>query len=216
MLIAPFEGPLATALAAEARAAGWAIALAMPGPPRPAAEGEGEDASRETAPLAYNPASFVSVSALLLAARNALGELDAVVLVSDRGTAALDLAACKPGEISALVERKCTGLLYIARELVKRFEARKTGRLLLLCSEPPRDAALGPTTALAEAAFEGLGRGLFEASSGAAWCAYGIQDASSQPERAARYALGLLGDAKTSKAGRWLRFTGRTGIFGGA
>ncbi|HET7839238.1 MAG TPA: hypothetical protein VFL04_05730 [Rectinemataceae bacterium] len=216
MLIAPFGGALAAAIAAEARAAGWAVALAMPGPPRAGQEKTEDDPGGDTATLSYNPSSYVSVAALVLSARNALGEIDAAVLVADRGSGGLDLVASKPGDIAALVEEKCAGPLYLARELVRRFEARRSGSILMLSSEPPRDASSGPSTSLVDSAFEGLGRGLFGLSSGASWRAYGVQDASSQADRAARFALGLLGEAKGAKAGRWIRFTGRTGIFGGA
>ncbi len=226
MLIAPFAGPLAAALAAEARAAGWSVALATARRTARVPENAGgdqagedkaaEDRSGETEALAYNTGSYVSVAGLVLSARTALGEIDAAVLIADRGLGGLDLAAARPGDISVLIEECCSGPLYMARELMKRFEARKAGRIILLSTEPPRDAALGPVAALIDGAFDGLGRGLFAAAAGTAWAAYGVQDAGAQPERTARLVLGLLTDEKPTKSGRWIRFTGRTGIFGGA
>lgn len=98
--------------------------------------------------------------------------------------------------------------------VVKRFEARGSGAILLVAPESPRDAAPGPLAALADGAFEGLGRGLFAAAAGARWTAYGLRDASGQSEKAARYTLELIADPKQTKAGRWLRYTGKSGIFG--
>jgi hypothetical protein len=216
ILIAPFEGPLAAALAAEASAEGWSLALALARGPVPAeiskASDDGKRARAVT--LAYDPRSYVSASSLVLSATNALGELDAAVLVFDPAEAKTDFLSGKPGELAGLVDERCAGPLYLARELVRRFESRKAGSLLLLAPECPRDAAVGPAAAMADGAFEGLGMGLFSAAIGASWSAFGLRDASGQTERAARYAIALLDDAKRAKAGRWLRYTGKSGIFG--
>jgi hypothetical protein len=222
ILIAPFDGPLAAAIASEASASGWSVALALahgspaggaPGP-APAAEG-GEDDRAASVTIAYEPRSFVSASALVLSAENALGPLDAAILVFDPAVAKADFLGAKPGELAALVEERCSGPLFLARELVRRFEARRSGRLLLVAPESPRDAALGPAAAMADGAFEGLGSGLFAAASPAAlWSAYGLRDASGLADRLARYALELLEEPKPTKAGRWLRYSGKGGIFG--
>jgi hypothetical protein len=219
ILIAPFDGPLAAALASEAGAAGWSAALALAqgasgraaDGPAPAAE-PGARAASIT--IAYEPRSFVSASALVLSAENALGPLDAAVLVFDPADAKADFLGAKPGELAALVEERCSGPLFLARELARRFEARGSGRLLLVAPESPRDAALGPAAAMADGAFEGLGSGLFAASASAAWSAYGLRDASGQVDRLARFALELLAEPKPAKAGRWLRYSGKGGIFG--
>ena len=223
LLIAPFDGPIAAAVAAEACAAGWSVALALAPGFSPAApvSVEGSEAMAKVAErraastsIAYDPRSYVSASSLVLSAINALGELDAAVIIFDPASAKADFLAAKPGEISALMEERCAGPLFLARELVRRFEARKAGSLLLVAPESPRDAALGPAAAMADGAFEGLGTGLFAAAAGQAWSAFGLRDASGQADRVARYAIELLGDAKAAKAGRWLRYTGKSGIFG--
>lgn len=217
ILIAPFDGPLASALASEARSAGWSVALALArGPGVPGAEA-GAEAKGEagSVTIAYEPRSFVSASALVIAAENALGPLDAAILVFDPAEAKADFLGAKPGELAALVEERCSGPLFLARELARRFESRRSGKLLLVSPESPRDAALGPAAAMAEGAFEGLGEGLFAAAAASsAWSAYGLRDASGQGERPARFALELLSEAKPTKAGRWLRYSGKSGIFG--
>jgi hypothetical protein len=224
ILIAPFDGPLAAALASEASADGWSVALALYREPAASAaagpKGEGQAERAEgveragAITIAYDPRSYVSASSLVLSATNALGDLDAAVLVFDPASAKADFLASRPGELAALVEERCSGPLFLARELVRRFEARKAGSIMLLAPESPRDAAIGPVAAIADGAFEGLGTGLFSAAAGAAWSAIGLRDASGQNERAARYALELIGDTKSSKAGRWLRYSGKSGIFG--
>jgi hypothetical protein len=213
ILIAPFDGPLAAALASEASAAHWSVALALArGTEGAAAAASGEEG---TAAIAYEPRSFVSASALVLAAENALGPLDAAILVFDPAEAKADFLGAKPGELAALVEERCSGPLFLARELARRFESRSSGRILLLAPESPRDAALGPAAAMADGAFEGLGTGLFAAAAAtSAWSAYGLRDASGQADRLARFALELLSEPKPTKAGRWLRYSGKAGIFG--
>ena len=223
ILIAPFDGPLASALAEEASAEGWSVALAMARGHTAATAAEssknqgraaGDGGRAGPIAIAYDPRSYVSISALALSAVNALGELDAAALIFDPSAAKADLLGGKPGELAGLVEERCSGPLFLARELLRRFEARKAGSLIFLAPESPRDAALGPAAAMADGAFEGLGKGIFSAAAGASWLAFGLRDASGQPERAARYALELLGLAKGAKAGRWLRYTGKSGLFG--
>ena len=211
LLIAPFDSPLASALASEASAELWSLALALP---RGASSAPTAGPSAGVATFVYDPRSYVAASSLILSARNALGELDAAVLVLDPASAKTDFLSSKPGELSGLVEERCSGPLFLARELARRFEARKAGSLVLLAPESPRDAALGPVASMADGAFGGLGTGLFAAAAGAPWSVYGVRDASGQSERAARYVFELLAEAKPSKAGRWLRFSGRSGIFG--
>jgi hypothetical protein len=41
-----------------------------------------------------------------------------------------------------------------------------------------------------------------------------LRDASGQADRVARYALELLSEPKPTKAGRWLRYSGKGGFFG--
>jgi hypothetical protein len=218
ILIAPFDGPLAAALASEASAAGWSVALALThGQAGNAPADTGGEAAglAKSITIVYETRSFVSVAALALSAENALGPLDAAILVFDPAEAKADFLAAKPGELAALVEERCSGPLFLARELARRFEARRSGRLLLVAPESPRDAALGPAAAMAEGAFEGLGTGLFAAAAASsAWSAYGLRDASGQSERLARYSLELLAEPKPTKAGRWLRYSGKSGIFG--
>jgi hypothetical protein len=223
ILIAPFDGPLAAALAAEAGAAGWSAALALGhGTGGGDAGGKAAEANEEAAAgrradsvtIAYEPRSFVSASTLVISAENALGPLDAAVLVFDPADAKAEFLGAKPGELAALVEERCSGPLFLARELVRRFEARGSGRILLVAPESPRDAALGPAAAMAEKAFEGLGLGLFAAAVSTAWSAFAIRDASGQSDRLARFALEILSEPKPTKAGRWLRYSGKAGIFG--
>jgi hypothetical protein len=221
ILIAPFEGPLAAAIADEAGGAGWTVGFgraqrrgaAAGAGSAPGGEVPGEGPSGAVA-IAYEPRSFVSASTLVISAENALGPLDAAVIVFDPSGAKAELLDAKPGELAALVEERCSGPLFLAREIVRRFEARGAGRLLLVAPESPRDAAQGPAAAMAEKAFEGLGSGLFAAASSSAWSAYGIRDASGQADRLARFALELLSEPKPSKAGRWLRYSGKAGLFG--
>lgn len=227
---APYGGPLSSALVAEARAAGYAVALALRAEPRAAAkppakagaakDGRTREAEPEAAPadevsvLAWNPSSFVSASALALAAKNALGELEAAVILSEPVAIRADLLGGGPGEVETAIAEATLGPALLSRELARRFEARKSGALLLLCVEPPDDAPLGPAAALAAGAFRGLGEGLFAASAEAPYDVYGVADRGGSPAETARFVLRLLSEGKSGKAGRWLRFGGKAGIFG--
>ncbi len=162
--------------------------------------------------LFWNPSSYISASALLLAAENAAGALDAAVLFE--GPQTVDLLSSAPGAIEAEIEGSCLGPAFLARGLIKRFEEQKTGSILLFQTEAPADTPKGPAACLAASAFRGLGDGLFAQARGAGWQAFGIQDSSGSEAEAARFALRLLEEGKSGKAGRWLRFNGKSGIFG--
>jgi NAD(P)-dependent dehydrogenase (short-subunit alcohol dehydrogenase family) len=219
ILIAPFEGPLAAALAERASASGWRVAVAIARRPQQRGEGAAPDAAPRApegaATLAYDPRSCASASALVISAATALGgELGAAAVVAGPASQKAGFPAAKPADIAQLVDERCAGPLYLAREAVRRFEEKGFGRILLFAQESPRDAEAGPAAAMAYGAFEGLGRGLFAASAGSAWSAYGLRDSSGMPDRAARFALELLEEARPTKAGRWMRFSGKSGLFG--
>lgn len=230
---APYGGPLAAALVAEARAAGWTVALALKADPRAAAAAPASKPPKQAAPggeatepaasldgreeakvLAWNPASYVSACALALAAKNALGEIEAAIVLSEPAALGADLLADGPGKAETAIGEATLGPALLCRELARRFEARKSGALLLLGEEPPEDAPLGPVAALAAGAFRGLGEGLFAASAEAPYDVYGVADRGGLPAEAARFALRLLEEGKSGKSGRWLRYGGKAGIFG--
>ena len=126
----------------------------------------------------------------------------------------MDLFASAPGAVETALASSCLGPALLARELVRCFEARKSGALLLFAVEAPSDAPRGPAASLASAAFRGLGDGLFAQGRAASWQAFGLQDASGLEAESARFAVRLLDEGKSGKSGRWLRFTGKPGIFG--
>lgn len=212
ILIAPFESAAARALAEEARNSGWTAVLARSS--AQAARSEPGAESAGTTILAWNPPSYISASALLLGAKNAVGELDAAIILEEPAAAKVDLLASAPGAIETALSASCLGPALLSRELVRYFEARKSGSLLLFAVEAPGETPRGPAAALAAEAFRGLGEGLFAQGRAASWQAFGLQDASGLELESARFALRLLDEGKSGKSGRWLRFTGKPGIFG--
>jgi hypothetical protein len=174
----------------------------------------------ERATLPWNPASYVSAGALSIAARSAFGEIDAAVLVADPACWDISLLDGPPGLIAASIEAAVAGPAWLAREIIRRFEARKEGRMLLVSLDEAEGAIEGRAapglafSALTRGAFMGLGEGLFTRARGASWSAWGIDERSGKVDLAAAFALKLLDEPKTAKSGRWLPFTGRSGIFG--
>ena len=220
MIIAPFEGDFAAALAAAARGAGWKTALASRAGLHEAGPVPKDVGSSDSAIRPWNPASYVSAGALALASASALGEADALVLVWDPATDDSSLFDGPPGRLGSSLEAAIEGPVYLAREMVRRFEARGAGRIVLISMESTSSGGEGdaPGSAafptLVSAAFRGLGEGLFARARGARWSAWGIADRGGKPEAAIDFALRLLDEPKTSKAGRWLPFGGKAGIFG--
>ena len=75
ILIAPFDGTLAAALATEARAEGWSVALAL----ARGLSAAPAECPQDLVSISYEPRSYVSATSLAISARNAIGELDAVI-----------------------------------------------------------------------------------------------------------------------------------------
>ncbi len=223
ILIAPFDGPIAAALAAEARASGWRVVLALrpeggegPVPTHAPDDTNGPSLAPalDSIVLSWNPGSFVSASTLLVAARTQAGEIDAAAIVADPAALRVDLLGGRPGEVEDAVLRATLGPAFLARELARRFGERQGGDILLFMGEPPEDAPSAPAVSLAAGAFRGLGEGLFAAAREAPYAVYGVLEKSGAPDQAARFALRLLDERKSGKSGRWLRFGGKAGIFG--
>lgn len=224
ILVAPYDGPLAAALVSEARAAGWTVAIASAGAKQGVASepsAVGADPAAAALPSGVSvfpltPGSYVSSTTLFLSVRNALGEPDVVAIVSDAAqdrAGGEDLVGGRPGEIESAIQRATLGPAMLAREALRCFGARKAGRLVLL-GEEPEGETLGPAAALAAGAFRGLGEGVFVAAREAPWEAFGILDKSGTPGEAARFVMRLLDEGRGGKSGRWLRFSGKPGLFG--
>ena len=209
ILVAPYEGPLAAALVSEARAAGWTVGVAGAGPSSAPPDG--------VAAFPLTPGSYISSATLFMSVRNALGDPDVVAVLSGGGAgsvaAGADLVGGGPGEAEAAIQRGTLGPAMLVREALRCFGTKKAGRLVLLGAESEGET-LGPAAALAAGAFRGLGDGVFVASREAPWEAFGILDKGENPAEAARFVLRLLEDGRGGKSGRWLRFTGKPGLFG--
>ena len=209
MLIAPFEGDLAEALASAAQGAGWKVGLAWRG--GSVEEGDGAASHPKGTLLPWNPASYVSAGALALTATSALGEIDVLVLVCDPKTSETSLYDGSAGRLGTAFEAAVTGPLYLTREMIRRFETVKAGRLLLVSAEAEPNTSW---STLVGAAFRGLGETAFARARGATWSAWGLAERSGKIEAAAEFALRLLEEQKTAKSGRWLPYNGKSGIFG--
>ena len=222
ILIAPFEGPLAAALAQEARLQGWSVAVARTESsttktpaetkvPAPAPAEAAAASSPALIPLPWNPSSYVSTSALFLAAKNALGDFDVVILLAQTKALRTDLVGGKPGEVESSLHQAAIGPALLVRETLRGFEARRSGTLVFVDREAE---ARGPAEGLVSGAFSGLAEGVFAVSREASWEAFGILDKAEVPEDTVRFIFKLLEEKKSGKTGRWLKFTGKTGPFG--
>ncbi|HUX40010.1 MAG TPA: hypothetical protein VMV83_02495 [Rectinemataceae bacterium] len=224
MIIAPGEGASALAIAESARSSGWRVTLARSsglaersanpkaGPAATQASSRGKDSI-----LDWNPASYVSAGALAIKAFS-LEPVDVLVLVSEPEKGGPALFDGAPGSLAAGLEEATLGPIWLAREMIHRFEAGKSGRVLAVSVESPDESQGVPGerawAAYVSSAFRGFGEGLFDRAQGARWKAWGIADRSGKPEALAAFAIALLEEGKEAKSGRWLPFNGKSGLFG--
>jgi hypothetical protein len=224
MIIAPGEGASAFAIAEAARGSGWRVTLARssglterPGNPKigPAAA---QASSRERdSILDWSPASYVSAGALAIKA-SSLEPVEVLVLVSEPENGGPALFDGAPGSLAASLEEATLGPIWLAREMIHRFEAGRPGKVLAVSVESPDESqgasGEGAWTTYVRSAFRGFGEGLFDRAKGARWTAWGIADRSGKPEALAAFAIALLDEGKEAKSGRWLPFSGKSGLFG--
>jgi len=223
MIIAPGEGETAQAIAVAARAAGWTVVLARRSAAGETAARGTDEPSRGGPPafgdvsLPWNPASYVSAGALAIGA-SSKDEIDALVLVSALEGEEPSLFDGPPGSLAGALEQATAGPVWLSREMLRRFEARKSGKVLAVSVEKaPREGTAPGETAWASfvaGTFRGFGEGLFDRARGARWKAWGIVDKSGKPAALASFAIALIEEGKETKSGRWLSFNGKGGIFG--
>lgn len=228
-LVAPYDEPLARAVAVEARVLDRSVAALLPGfgEPREARKGRrGEPAEAgdpgadlhgpapgET-PIPWNPPSFVSARSAVLDASVRFGSVDEAVLVVSPGPAP-DLTA-KPAELERILQDRVFSVLWLAREILTHFSARGSavgpGRLILVLADrglPPRD----PVGAAAFGAVSSFAAALAESAPDAPYDVWAVQDSCPQDDLAAQYIRRILEAPPERRPGRALRFTGKSTLF---
>lgn len=228
-LVAPYDDPLARAVAVEARVLGRSVAALLPGygDSREARKGRRGGPSEveaagtdlpgpapEEAPIPWNPPSFVSARSAVLDASVRFGSVDEAVLVVSPGPAP-DLAA-KPAELERILHDRVLSVLWLAREVLTHFTARGSavglGRLILVLADrgqPPRD----PVGAAAFGAASAFAAALAESAPDAPYDVWAVQDSCPQDDLAAQYVRRILEAPPERRPGRILRFTGKSTLF---
>lgn len=227
-LVAPYDEPLARAVAAEARVLGRSVAALLPGADavRQARKGRREESpeleasdtdlrsASEERPIPWNPSSFVSARAAVLEASVRFGSVDEAVLVISPGSAP-GLTA-KPAELERILQDRVLSVLWLARELLTHFTARGSaggpGRLIFVLADRgqlPRD----PVGAAAFGAVSSFASALAESAPDAPYDIWTVQDSCPQDDLAAQYLSRILQAPPERRPGRVLRFTGRNPLF---
>ncbi len=219
-LIAPFDDPLARAVAAEARIFGRTVAPLLPGSGKAASDKRAPEAADAGTgeptvnPVPWNPPSYVSARAAVLEASLRFGAADEAVLVSSR-TPAPGLSA-RPAEIEQALHDRVLGIFWLVRELLSAFKERPAekgpGRLVLVLADRGREA-LGPVEAAAFGALEAFASSLAGTSGDTPYEVWSVQDSCPQDDLAAQYIAKLLEAGADRRAGRVVKFTGKGGIF---
>ena len=225
-LVAPYDDPLALAVAGEARLLGRSLAALLPGNGAPG--GKRKHRSEEPAagsapagpespadkPIDWNPPSFVSARTAVLEAAVRYGSVDEAVLVVSIVTAP-GLAA-KPAEMEKFLHDRVLSFVWLSRELLSIYSTRAPGsvpgRLVLVLA----DRGLAPPDPVSAAAFGALSSfasSLAETTADAPYDVWAVQDSCPQDDLAAQYISRILAAPPDRRGGRVLRFTGKGGIF---
>jgi hypothetical protein len=206
-LIAPYDDPLALAIAGEAHILGRATAAFLPGSEvKKTAPAE----APEDLPIAWNPPSYVSARASVLEAVVRYGALDEAVLIASPGIAP-GLSA-KPAELEKLFQDRVLSFFWLTREILARFSERGTGRLVFVLADRGQSQR-EPAAAAVFGAIVSFASSLAETSQDAPYNIWAVQDSCPQDDLAAQYISKILSAPDDRRGGRVIKYTGKSSIF---
>ncbi|MDR1250338.1 MAG: hypothetical protein LBK63_13690 [Treponema sp.] len=229
LLIAGNESTLSAAIAAEAGkryelfcAALIPNRLPCPAESRPPGA-DRSDPGRRPIRLDWNPGSPVSARALVLAAENRLGRIDAAILACTPPAARKNAEDLKSADIEIIVNDHIKGWFFLAKELAALFRVRGAGSLALALSGAAsggdRDGVdlIGPSVS---ASFSAFAQGLMASSQHDCYDVFGFtvpagsSSGGGDPgDNAGTFIFRTMEDGKRNR-GKWHKYGGKLSFLG--
>jgi NAD(P)-dependent dehydrogenase (short-subunit alcohol dehydrogenase family) len=162
--------------------------------------------------IVWNSRSPFSARGALTRLRSDEKSLDEAVVVFSPlrdVTAFHELSAAK---IEETVDYHLKGSLFLLKELLTLFEAQNGGTLTLVSYDQGEDY-LSPLDALVRSALLGIADSLFAGYDGSRILIRGYRSSGTEPAAFAEYALAAHREKPQKSAGKWHRYTGKSGLF---
>lgn len=206
-LVAPFDEPLARAVAGETRLTGRSVAALLPQSKK--ADSPSPDAPAER-PIPWNPSSYVSARSAVMETIVRFGGLDEAVFIASPGPAP-DIAG-KAVDIERLVQERVLGTLWLVREILSKLSSQGSGRFIFVLAH--RDQGIhSPVMAAAFGALEAFALSLVETTVDSPYEIWTLQNTCPQDDITAQYIRRILDSSSDRRGSRVIKFSGKTGIF---
>jgi hypothetical protein len=214
ILTAPGEHPLAALLAEEALAKGME-ALKVLFSPRAKAEAGGVDLAKKDgiAQANYSPGSFVSARTVFIEALTVFESLEAAIFIYSPSEAVRKaLSGIDLDEIEEFADTSVKGEMLLVKEAAAYFAGRGRGSLVFVLPTANEEGA-GLFDYVSKSVFKGLAQAAFDGSTELV-PAFGFQCQAEADRAFARFVLKTIEESPRKTAGRWLKYSGKGGLFG--
>jgi hypothetical protein len=172
-----------------------------------------ESLAPSTAFTIWNRRSPLSARSVVIRATNVLETIDeAYIIYSSPDEKLLPFHELSPADIELKIDSDVKGYIFLVKEIVAQFSRQRSGTISLVLQHPT--APFGsPLEAAAAASFRSVGEQLFAAYQNEPFVLRGFESTASDLKEFARY-LVASGREKSDRArGRWLRYSGKSGLF---
>ncbi len=210
ILITGRAAPVTTELAMRTAAKGFTLATAADGR-NESGNGIGELDERIRA-VEWKPALPISARGVVQEVCNAFERIDEALVVCAPLAPAVPFHELPPATVEDAVDRAVKGLIYMSKELIGHFSRRGGGTLSFVLHQPERELS-APLDGALLGAFERLVDGLFELYANEPIMLRGFRSTGSEPGEFAEHVLAYLMEENPRGGGKWLRHSGRPGLF---
>jgi hypothetical protein len=209
ILLAGKDSVLLSGLTAEALAAGNRVAVTSAPEAAPFSEEPGE--TRNLRYIAWNPRSPLSARTVITETRTAFETIDEVIIVFSADTGRKEFHELSFADIEKTVDEDVKGFSFLTREVFGALQRQKKG-ILSFAHYDGGAEVLSPLQAAASGAFRSFGSALFAQYQNEPFTMYGYYSSLGDSGTFAQFLMNLSGRTEKT-ARRWVKFSGRSGLF---
>ncbi len=161
----------------------------------------------------WNRRSPISARFVMLQAANQDLDIDHAIIIHTPRNLKTPVHDLSSGDIEERLDYDCKGYIFLLKELVQHFSARRKGSITFLSHNTGPDI-LSPMEAILDGAFEKLAESMFLQYEQDEFTIRGISTKLNQNRQIAEFVLQTIDENNARSRGKWHKFTGKSGIFG--
>ena len=212
ILLAGTDGGLLSELTEEALTAGNRVAVTTQAFSEAGREAEGLKGKQSLRYIAWNPRSPLSARTVITEAQNSLGVIDEALVVFCADTGKKEFHEMSFADMEKIVDDSVKGFFFLVKEVFAALQRQKKGALCFVHYDGGVEV-LPPPQAAASAAFRAFVSSLFTQYQDEAFTLYGYYSSTAETRGFARFLAELSGTRTEKTSRRWVKFTGKQGLF---